>query len=45
MPSFRGGLTNQQVCQFVSYLRSMTGQLAKGVSSSLSTSAHAAPRA
>ena len=34
MPSFRGRLTNQQVWQLVSYVRSMSGQLAKGVSPS-----------
>ena len=34
MPSFRGRLTNQQVWQLVSYVRSMSGQLAKSVSPS-----------
>lgn len=36
MPSFRGRLTNQQVWQLVSYVRSMSGQLSKGVSPSRS---------
>lgn len=33
MPSFRGKIPNQQVWQLVAYVRSMSGQLAKDVSS------------